>query len=216
MEKGQVKTGIIIGTGVDINVRLGFRADAIMIFDVTNLNQLYWFRCLADEDGISDTALGALVAATSTGINLIQIDGAVGDETVTVVEANSVKGMFANGFRLESDAIPNADAALLHYMAFGGASKYIRGVHDGTTSSNYFEDSSLDFRELGVTAGWVMVNLSNDNRCLVNEIQRPTGKTRYCRLTVPSTVAAADFDTADVVFIMPPEEEQITAITAMA
>jgi len=215
MERGQVKTGIIVGTGVDIDVRLGFRADAIEIFDLTNLNRLYWFRCLADENGVALSVSGTLAAASSTGINLIKIDGAVGDETTTVLEASSVKGLFANGFRLESDATVNANAALLHYKAFGGASNYIRGVHDGTTSSNYFEDSSLDFRELGVTAGWVMINLNNDDRCLVNEIQRPTGKARYCRLTVPSTVSAADFDTSDVVIVMPAEEEQITAITAM-
>ncbi len=217
MGSPMIKTGLLAGTGADIDVPLGFRPDVIEVVNLTDFSRCVWYRALLDENAIAYTASGTASLAVSTGINLIRIEGVIGsgNETVTVVEANAVCGLHANGFRLESDAGPNDNAELLHYTAIRGSGSWIRGVHDGTTSSNYFEDRSLDFRELGVTKGWVMYNFSNDNRCLVEEVQRPSGQTKYCRLTVPSSVAAADFDTADIVFVMPPDEEQITAITAM-
>jgi len=216
MEKAQVACGIVIGTAADIDVRTGFQADVIKLINLTDFSTSTWYRALLDENAIAGTASGTLSLAVSTGVNLIKIDGPVGSEVVTVLEASGVKGLFANGFRIESDAGVNDDAELIWWEAIASQRRFIRAVHDGTTSSNYLEDRSLDFRELGVTAGWVVVNFTNDNRGVVDEIQRPTGQTRYCRLTIAGGVAAADFDTADVCFIMPPEEEQITAITAMA
>jgi hypothetical protein len=77
------------------------------------------------------------------------------------------------------------------------------------------QDTSLDFQELGVAKGWVVINASNDNRGLVDEVQRPSGQSRYCRVTIQD-VSAADFDDDDICFLIPPEVEQITAITAMS
>jgi len=84
-----------------------------------------------------------------------------------------------------------------------------RGVHDGTTSSNtYFEDTGVDFRELGVSGGqnWVIFNTTNNNYAYVKSLQKSsTG--RYGRLNTSkdllgTATSAADFDTGDVCLVM--------------
>ena len=83
-------------------------------------------------------------------------------------------------------------------------------VHDGTTDSDtYWEDSSIDFEKAGVSGGqkWILFNLENKNYAYVKEVQKPSGKTKKCKLTLAidssgTAATAANSDTADVGILM--------------
>jgi len=207
------KMGVVMGTGAAINLWTGFAPDYVEVTNQSDYIFHTWYRLMAADSALYTTAAGTRTIPTTRGIIPIKITGTVGDETVATAESSDTDNI--NGFQITSDAECNTNANILLWKAHKYDCRVIRAVHDGTTSSNtYFEDSSLDFRELGVTAGWVIINASNDNRTAVVSVTRPAGKAKYCRVNVLSTLTA-DFDTADVCFLMPPEDEQLTAITAM-
>ena len=91
----------------------------------------------------------------------------------------------------------------------------MKGVHDGATNSNtYFQDNSVDFKDNGVCGGqqWLIYNRTNTNYAYVGEVQKPAGKSKYCRLTLTdaagNATTAADIDTSDVVIVMPKQYAQ--------
>jgi hypothetical protein len=122
----------------------------------------------------------------------------------------------ANGIRIDTACLPSQDGIPYMLEVWPLGQTFIRAVHDGTTSSNtFFQDSSIDFADAGVEGGgtWVIINESNDNYAYIDAVQRPSGQTRYCRLTTTTSAGgnattAADFDTGDVAFIIPLDEVQ--------
>ena len=119
---------------------------------------------------------------------------------------------------IERSAIPQASAAAnvdgnpFTVHAFRMNIPIVRAVHDGTTSSNtYFEDSSIDFFEAGISGNgkFIIINETNDNYAYVGSITKPAGKTKYCRIytyedeDLTTATAAADFDTSDLCYIIP-------------
>jgi len=207
--------GLVQGTGADLDIRLGFQAMFVRGYKVSDGIEVFWEKAMALENGMSRAAAGDRAAASSTGVYLIVISpNVVGGETVTVATTGDVALGNANGIRFESDAVCNINGSLMAWEAWPDDMNYIRAVHDGTTSAAYLEDSNIDFQKAGVKAGDIIINSTNDDRTAVVAVQRPSGKTKFCRLTVAAGLTP-DFDTSDVCIIIKPEYEQITAITAM-
>jgi len=194
---------------VDFYVKLGFCPDVVRLYSTYAGLEMIWCRCAANDSSISQVANGDRTLNTGSGIKLVKfpvMDSNDATAVPTVVEAGQWND--ADGIMITDDAVPLADDVMFLLEAWTVDVPLVRAVHDGTNSSNtYFEDASVDFRDAGVSSGWVIYNQSNGNYCYVGEIQRPAGKAKFCRLTsvfadgTPTT--AADFDTSDVCFIMP-------------
>jgi len=208
------KHGFVMGTGVDIAVRLGFCPDHVLVVQIGVGIETLWYRTMPADSELSRVAAGDRTYSTDKGIKPIMIEGVLGSEVVTELE--SADYFRCNGFQIEDDSPVNINATALHWYAWGSGPYPIRAVHDGgNTCNTYLEDSSLDFRDLGVTPGFVIINATNDDRGVVASVEKPTDKSRYCRLNIGGGVAGADIDDDDVCYVMPPEDEQTTAITAM-
>jgi len=215
------------GTGAAMYFRLGWCPSRVDIQGSAEEDSVVWTIDLAAGYGVesvdTDTTNAALTAAT--GITLVHFDDA--SDTLPTAAPTSVEpGRWweVNGIGIGASAAANADGNPFTVHAFRMHVPIIRAVHDGTTSSNtYFEDSSIDFLEAGVSPNgkFIILNESNDNMGYVGTITKPAGKTRYCRIytyedeNLSVATAAAAFDTADVCYIIPRQYVQYPLITAM-
>ena len=207
----------IIGQGSnDIYQRLGFCPDSIKLTEYGTGLEAKWHRVIGNDQCIDSAAAGDKLVKTTMGINLVAFTADPIDMSADLVPLSGampvVDGAAANGVHLTSDLSVLTDHKVVILEAWGSSGvNVIRATHDGTTSSNtYFEDSNVDFRDNGVCGGqkYVIYNLTNNNYAYVKDVQKPSGKSRYCRLTTATTTTgtattAADFDTSDVVLVMP-------------
>ena len=206
----------------DLFVRIGFAPDVVRLTHLDDGRQFILNRCehghyqgAAASGGIAFTTTGgAALSTTAAGIALCKFAEPADDLTqggsdpVTVDSTNWTEG---NGIKccqtmdlLENDILLLVEAWRMNYV-------WLKAYHDGTTSSNtYFEDSSYDFRELGVSGNgkWIIYNQTNGNYAYVKKVTKPADKTRHCRiytaLDVDGTATtAADFDTSDVCYLFP-------------
>ena len=210
------------GSGSDVYFRLGFCASYIRFCALADSEDVSeWCLLLGNADVMEqkDTD-GVRSLDGSEGISLVAFTASLADYLDGTASAPSdvevAKWYEANGIRIDTATLGLADGIPFMIEAWPLGQSFIRAVHDGTTSSNtYFEDSSVDFEKAGVEGGgtWIMINENNDNYCYVKEVQRPSGKTRKCRLLSATdaggtATTAADFDTDDVVFIIPLDQVQ--------
>jgi len=213
----------IIAQGAnDIFLFIGFCPEIIRITEWATGLELMWYRLQGNDSSLTTVAAGDKTVSTDKGVVLGHIEGVANGEEMTAdtqftafTDCNwSENGLSCNAVKLTADAVGLTDHALLQVEVWGVQSPVIRAVHDGTTNNNtYFEDSSVDFQELGVSGQidrcqWLLYNKSNNNYCYIREVIKPEGKQKYCRLITAKDSAgtpttAADFDTGDVVYVLP-------------
>lgn len=217
------------GTGAAIYFRLGFVPARVNIQGEAEEDSVVWTIDYAAGYGVEsvDTNTTNAVLTAATGITLVKFTDEPGSMPGSGGAPSTVEpGRFweANGIMVGASAACNADGNPFTVQCFRMHVPIIRAVHDGTTNSHtYFEDSSIDFFEAGVSANgkFILINESNDNCAYIGRIVKPSGQTRYCRLYTyedersDTATAAADFVTSDVCFIIPREYVQYPLITAM-
>lgn len=205
----------------DIFIKLGFCPDVIRITEWATGLGIMWYRLRGLDTAITRVAAGDRTVQTDQGIVLGSMQPAHGEvmtadsEFTAFSDSNwSEDGMDCNAVKLTSDLTGLTDHALLQFEAWRMCEPVIRAIHDGGNNSNtYFQDSSIDFRELGVSAQhdraqWLLYNTSNNNYCYVKDVVKPAGQRKYCRLlsaeaTDGTPTASADFDDGDVVLVLP-------------
>ena len=214
------------GTGAAMYFRLGWCPSKVNLQGSVEEDSVVWTIDLAAAYGLeSIDADGITALTTDTGITLVQFTGDA--DTIPTAAPTSLEPAEyykANGIAVAASAACNVDANPFTVHAFRMNVPIVKAVHDGTTSSNtYFEDSSVDFIEAGVSGNgkFIIINSTNDNMGFVGKITKPAGKNKFCRIytyedeTLATATAAADFDTSDVCFIIPRMYAQYPAITAM-
>lgn len=194
----------------DLFIKMGFCPDYVRVVSFDAGLELFWSRHQGNDNCVARVAAGDRTVTSGSGIKLVKFPVMKSnDMTTDPTEVEAGQWNEADGIQITADAALLADDKMLLVEAFGIDVPVIRAVMDGTTNNNtYFEDSSLDFRDAGVSTGWIIYNQSNGNYCYVGEVQRPADKAKYCRLTsvtaAGAATTAADFDTNDVCFIYPP------------
>ena len=207
------KHGFIMGTAADIPLRIGFCPDHVLVVKIGVGIEDLWYRTMAAGSEIGRTASGTRTYTSTAGITPISVIGEVGSEVVTAKESGDYFNI--NGFQVDAGAAVNGDTIPLEWYAWGSGIFPIRTVHDGgDTCNTYWQDASLDFRDLGVTKGMVLINIDNDDRVVIESIEKPYGEDKYCRLNF-AVALTADIDDDDVGIIVPPEDEQLASITDM-
>ncbi|MBW2036423.1 MAG: hypothetical protein JRI41_02925 [Deltaproteobacteria bacterium] len=214
------------GTGAAVYLRLGWCPAKVILQGSVEEDSSVWTIDLTAAYGIeSIDSTGVTELTTDTGITLVQFEGDA--DTIPTSAPTSLEPAEyykANGIAVAASAACNVDGNPFTVHAFRLNVPIVKGIHDGTTSSNtYFEDSSVDFIEAGVSGNgkFIIINETNDNMAYVGEITKPAGKDKYCRIytyedeSLTTATAAADFDTSDVVFIIPRMYAQYPPITAM-
>lgn len=197
----------------DIFVKIGWCPDVVKITEWATGLEMLWHRIQGHDTAITRVAAGDRTVQTAQGIFLCAIDGNpadLGSDPAVFTDCNFTEnGKVANAVKLTSDLTGLTDHALCLFEAKRSSIPVFRGVHDGTTSSDeYFEDSSIDFKELGVSGGqtWIMINKTNNNYVHIGAVQKPSGKSKFCRLTSVTAAGvltgSADFDTSDVIYVM--------------
>ena len=214
------------GTDASIYFRLGWCPCKVVIEGSAGLDQMVWTIDMLADTGLEFKASdGVRTAETDTGITLVKFEDDA-DVLPTSAPSSVEPGRFweANGIKIHADSEINNDGEPFTAHCFRMTVPIIRAVHDGTTSSGtYFEDSSIDFMEAGVSGNgkFIILNESNDNMAYVGKITKPSGKDKYCRIytyedeLLATATAAADFDTADVCFIIPRQYVQYPLISLM-
>lgn len=202
------------GTGAALYFRTGWCPAKVEIQGSVEEDHVVWTIDLAAGYGVqSIDSDGIMTLTAATGITLVKFEGdsdTIPTSAPTVLEpAEYYK---ANGIGIGASAAANVDGNPFTVHAFRMNIPIIRAVHDGTTSSNtYFEDSSIDFIEAGVSDNgkFIIINETNDNYAYVGAITKPAGKTKHCRIYtyedegLAVATSAADFDTSDLCFIIP-------------
>ena len=205
------------GTAAITYHRFGFCPCKVKVTGLVEEDMSEWYiPMLASPDNIETTDDSGIRALDGTdGIYLCQFDDEPGSlpgsgGTPTVLEpAHWYK---ANGVKITASvpAIANGNPYVVE--AWRMDVPIVRCVHDGTTSSNtYFQDSSVDLLEAGVSGNGshIVINETNDNYAYTGLITKPAGEANYCRCTtfedanMNTATAAADFDTDDVLIIIP-------------
>lgn len=214
------------GTGAAIYLRTGWCPSKVIIQGSVEEDSEVWTIDLAAGYGLESIDSSGITALTAaTGITLVKFDDA-SDVLPTSAPSSVEPGRWweANGISIGASAAANVDGNPFTVHAFRMNVPIIRAVHDGTDSSNtYFEDSSIDFFEAGVSGNgkFILINENNDNMAYVGKITKPAGKDNYCRIytyedeDMAVATAAADFDTGDVIYIIPRQYVQYPLITAM-
>lgn len=217
---------LVMGTGADMYLRLGWCPSKVVIQGSADgaENASIWTLDLAAGYGLQqDIADGIIDLEAAHGITLVKFTDAA-DVLPTAAPDTVEPGRWweANGIKIPAASTTNAKLATVH--CFRLTVPFVRAVHDGTTASGtYFEDSSIDFLEAGVSGNgmFILISENNDNMAYVGEITKPSGKDKHCRIytyedeDLKVATAAAAFDTDDVVFIIPRQSVQYPLITAM-
>lgn len=211
---------MIIGQGSnDLFVRIGWCPDIVKFTEWETGLEFMWYRLQGKDTGISIVAAGDKTVETAKGIYLVNFTEDPMDMSADLTAFTDVNwnenGKDANGIKFASDVVGLTDHGLLHMEAWRMQVPIIRAVHDGTTSANtYFQDSSIDFKKLGVSGGqlWLLYNFTNQNYAYIGEIQKPSGQSKFCRVTLVTAagiaMAAADSDTSDVAYLLPKKNAQ--------
>ena len=204
------------GTGASTFFYTGFAPGFVRIDGWGEEDSNYWCPLIPGEDSIEIIdSTGIRELDTSDGVRLVKFDdapGTVPGSGGTPSDVENGRWWEANGIEITASCAAIADGNPYTVLVFRMSVPIVRAVHDGTTSSNtYFEDSSIDFFEAGVSSNgkFIIINESNDNYAYVGTITKPSGKTRHCRIytfedeTLATATAAADFVTSDVCYIIP-------------
>lgn len=209
----------------DLSVRIGWCPEVVRLTNITEGKGLTWTRIMGNDSSLERVAAGDLTANTDKGIKLCQFTGPMKDMTADPTVIDPAEWYDANGITITADVAFLADDVVVLVEAWRSTNRRaVKGVHDGTTSSNtYFEDASYDFKKAGFKVGDIVYNQTNANYGFIKEITKPIDKAKFCRVYTATdraglnATAAADFDTSDVVFIIPIELEwyPLTDLTEM-
>lgn len=193
----------------DLFVKLGFCPLFVRVTNLADGTEEFWSMTMGNDAGISRVAAGDRTANTDKGIKLVKFEEARAideDSDPTAVEPGN--WYEADGIQITSDAVLLGDDNLLLIEAkrMDLHSLIVRAVHDGGDATNtYIQDGSVDFREAGVSSGWIVYNQTNGNYAYVGAVQRPSGNNKYCRCTLVDSngdaLTAADIDDDDVLFL---------------
>lgn len=206
-----------MGTGATTYFALGFCPAKIRITGTTEEDVNEWFVNMPVNDSIGVTDSDGIRALdTSHGITLVSFSDPNDPENATITDLEPAEWYKANGVKIGSGAASIANTVPYVLEAWGMPFPIVRGVHDGgATKHTYFQDSSVDFEEAGVSGGqsWIIINVTNDNYAYVKAVQRPAGQAKMCRLTLAedssgTATAAADFNDADIVIVIPRQYAQ--------
>jgi len=214
------------GTGAAIYFRLGFCPAKVLIQGDAEEDAVVWTIDLEAGYGIeSIDASGITELTAATGITLVKFEGdsaTLPTSAPTAVEPG--RWWEANGIGIGASAAANVDGNPFTVQAFRMNVPLTRAVHDGTSGADtYFEDSSIDFLEAGVSPNgkFMILNENNDNIAYIGKITKPSGQSNYSRIYtyedagLVTATAAADFVTGDVIFIIPSQYVQYPLITLM-
>lgn len=206
----------VIAQGANaIYIKTGFCPDVVKVTEWATGLGVEWFRGQGNDTAITRVAAGDRTVQTAQGIQLVKMDGELPDLNAapTVVEAGDWAN--ANGFMFTSDLTGLTDHALLMVEAYALDTNFVRAVHDaGDAVNTYFQDSSLDFIEQGISGGqtYILLNITNQNYAHIGDVQKPFGKDKYCRLTLVDSggaaMTAADIDDDDVCIIIQKNKAQ--------
>lgn len=216
------------GTAAVTYHRLGFCAAYVKVMGEAEEDINEWFLLMPAGDSIEtvDTT-GVRTLDTSDGITLVQFNDAPGSlpgSGGTPTSLENAEWYKANGIAISASCAAIQDGIPYIVMAFPIQVPVIRAVHDGgDTSHTYCQDSSIDFKEAGVSGGqqFIVINETNDNYAYVKAVQKPAGQAKYCRLTTSDSAgtatSAADFDDDDVLFVLPKDwvQSPLSGIGAM-
>ncbi len=87
----RVKTGIVIGTGADLDVRtVGFRPDVVELINLDSDDKLKWAAGMADANGHKTVAAGTSTLITTLGITPLSNGFRIGADTDINVADESV------------------------------------------------------------------------------------------------------------------------------
>lgn len=222
MSNGEYFSNIVPMTNTaDLFVRTGFAPDVVRLTNLYDGKKFLWNRCehghyqgAAASGGLATVVTGGVaLTTTAAGIALCKFTENADDLThdgsdpATVDGTNFTDG---NGIKCCQTMDLLADDQLLLVEAWRMNFIWLKLYHDGGTTQLFAQDSSYDFRELGVSGNgrWLLYNQSNGNYAYVKKITQPAGKTRHCRLTLAlntdgdATTAAAMADN-DVCYVFP-------------
>ncbi len=195
----------------DLFIFLGFCPDVVKLTKLSDGQDNYWYRIAGNDSSISRVAAGDRTVNTDKGIKLVKFEvNSVFDQTSdpTVVTPNEY--VDANGIQLTSDIAFLADDNLVFVEAWRMNHVFLKATHDGGDAVHtYMQDSSEDFKKAGVSGNqtWLIYNQTNGDYAYVGEVLKPSGQTKFCRLTVTdadgNALAAADFDDDDVCYVFP-------------
>ena len=201
-----------VGTGSnDVSIHIGWCPDAIRITEYGTGLQAIWLRVYSPDAALMVTATGGISIDTADAIQLVYFTDTPDNISADPTELTTGEFYKANGVRIDTTLAIQTDNKLCVFEAWRGRIKAIWAKHDGTTSANtYFEDRSVDFREAGVCGGqkWILYNINNNNYAFVKAVQKPSGQSKWCRVTLALNTAGdattlADCDTNDIALLVP-------------
>jgi len=210
-------TRFAVGTGALMYFALGFCPMKVRLTGTSAGNRSEWWLTTPPNDGLETTdSTGARVLDASDGFFLVHFSDPNDPENSTITTLENAEWYKANGIGIDDGVLTNTNAVPFVLEAWGMTFPVIRAVHDGGDNCNtYFQDSSVDFQEAGVSGGqsWIIINVTNDDYAYVKAVQKPAGQTKYCRLTVAedssgTATTAADFDDNDVCVVIPRQYAQ--------
>lgn len=211
----------IIAQGAnDIFLKIGFCPDVVRITEWATGLEMMWYRLQGIDTSITIVAAGDKTVQTGEGVVLGSINAAHGEEMTADTDFTAFTNsnwaendLTANAVKLTSDLAGLTDHALLQFEAWRMMEPIIRSVHDGGASHVFWQDTDIDFRELGVSsqdgrAQWLLYNMSNNNYAYIKEVVKPVGQTKYNKLLLAEAAdgtptAAAAIADADVALILP-------------
>lgn len=209
--KEHFSTYVVTMDGQDCYVKIGFCPDVVRITKLSDGQDNLWCRMLGNDGAIVRAVAGDRTITTDKGIKLVKFSDESINQTSDPEVVDAGNWIDANGIMITGDVGFLADDNIVLVEAYRMDTLWIKATHDGTTSMNYLEDSSYDFKELGVSGGqtFICYNLTNGDYAYVLNVVKPAGKTKFCRLTLGTadgtayTTAEADIDTSDVCYIFP-------------
>ena len=176
----------------------------------------YWSPMMPAENSIEIEADdGIHTFDASDGIRLVKFDdspGSLPGSGGTPSDVENGRFFEANGIEITAGSLGIVDGVPFIVIVHRMTVPIIRAVHDGTAESGtYFEDSSLDFFEAGISDNgkFILISETNDNYAFVGSITKPSGKNKYCRIytyedeALSTPTATAAFGTDDVIYIIP-------------
>ena len=208
----------VIATGANKTyVRLGFCPDVVEVVNLTARVTSVWHRLLNNLGSMITLAVGTATLETDEGISLVEFDKPGIDMTAApavVTDPNKANGILIADDWGAGTGLTAAD--ILIVKAYRQTTPMVYGKHDGGASKQYLEDSDVDFVELGVCGGqqWIAISVTGQEYSFVGEVQKPFGKTKYCRCTLVDAAgnaigaAVPDVDDDDVFWLMPAENCQ--------
>lgn len=214
------------GTGAAIYFRLGWCPSRVDIQGSAHEDASVWTIDLAAGYGVeSIDTTGVTALTTATGITLVKfID--TSDDLPLVAPEDVEPGRYyeANGIKIGASAAANVSGNPFTVQCYRMNVPIVRAVHDGgNTCHTYFQDSSMDFVEAGISGNgkFLLINETNNNMAYVGAITKPAGQANYCRIAIyedaglETATTAADFDDDDVIFIIPRADVQYPLLTLM-